>query len=183
MKNKILIIFAMAIIMGGCLTLTGCSSTYKFLAEKWDDLTDSLADSVPDNTVKNITSGLESVNNTMGKTKLTKDEKLSGERQFFENNYLGTYCSKYADYTGEEYLFGGMSVNSEGISEINLTCSLHEEEGNLKVVLITGHEEKNIFVDKGKNIKKTIKLEGGTNYIVVKGNKFSGSVEIEVLSD
>lgn len=32
--------------MIGCLTLTGCSSTYKFLAETWDDLMEYLADLV-----------------------------------------------------------------------------------------------------------------------------------------
>lgn len=180
-RCKGIILFSiLSIIMLG---LTGCADTYKTLAEKWDDFTGYLADAVPDNLTKNISESLESANNVMGEMKLTDDNDLCGQRTTEGNDYLGTYHSDYKKYTGEEYLFGGVSVDSKNISKIKISYSLSQKAGNVKILLVTGKEEKQLFKDTDKSGSKIVALQGGTNYVVIKCEKFSGTVDLTVAAE
>lgn len=115
-----------------------------------------------------------------GNMNLTKDKDLHGQREFGADRYVGNYEGTYQNFSGEEILFGGTTVDRETGNTIHVKCDVDIIEGSAEIILQSGNEEPEILVlDKGQ-YEKEIELPDGSNYISVKGNGFNGSVKIEI---
>lgn len=113
----------------------------------------------------------------MGKHELTSKHKLKGDKLKGEDDYRGSYVADYDGFTGEEYLFGGTSVEDK---EISIKCNIDSENGVIKVILSQDNNKKKVLIEKNGNIDKNINLTPGRNYIFIECKKFYGKINMEI---
>lgn len=76
-----------------------------------------------DNTIKII-----------GDNALTKDKRLVGERIFGVDYYVGTYKVNYKDFSREEILFGGTTIERKNGGIIHTKITIKGDSGSIKVI-------------------------------------------------
>lgn len=115
-----------------------------------------------------------------GDINLTKDKDLHGQREFGTDKYVGNYEGTYQNFSGEEILFGGTTVEREAGNTIHVKCDVDIREGSADIILQSGNEVPEILIQDTGQYEKEMELPDASNYISVKGNGFSGSVKIEI---
>lgn len=119
---------------------------------------------------------------------LTEDNNLKGEREFGVDDYVGSYEAEYIRFNGEEYIFGGTSMERENGSTLKVTYSLNIKSGTAALYWLGSTDEHIIFGDKDEHIITEVTAEDvyeftfnvGDNFIVLKGDDFTGSLSLKV---
>ena len=110
---------------------------------------------------------------------LTNNKKLQGEKKEGEDAYVGSYTASYEDFDGEEYIFGGTGLERETGNELTATYTLKITSGSASLVWIHSGSEYTITDTESEDTIK-ITIGSGDNYIVLKGEDFSGDLELKV---
>ena len=110
---------------------------------------------------------------------LTKENKLQGEKTEGEDAYVGSYTARYRDFDCEEYIFGATGLERETGNELTVVYTLEITSGSASLLWIHSGSEYTITDVEGEDTFE-ITIGSGDNYIVLKGEDFSGSLELEV---
>lgn len=147
-----------------CLTfcVTGCSSNQD---------KGSLKD--------NLIEGWDSWMQSFSKHALTKGKDLQGEKEKGDDEYTGTYTAAYDEFNGKEYIFGGTALNRANGNHLTVTYTLTVDEGMAELYWISGGDEYTIANDNSEDTKEYT-ISAGDNYIVLRGNDFTGNLELTV---
>ena len=184
------------------LLLSGCSDVLQSLADGTDAVlgglaegTDRIAGALADGTdavlgaaayatddsVKDaILDAYGSLIDAAGALALTPDRSLQGERVRGEDGYTRTYEAGYEDFSGTELLFGGTTLDRAAGSTVEISCSLHIEEGEAAVFLCSGGEDPVVLLSESGDYASTIEVGGRSTYIGVWGEEANGSVSIQI---
>ena len=121
-----------------------------------------------DNTIKMI-----------GDNALTKDKRLVGERVFGVDYYVGTYKVNYKDFSREEILFGGTTIERKNGGIIHTKITIKGDSGSIKVIArLKGKDI--VLGDKNGIYEVNLNVLDGGNFIIVKGDRFSGVLKLEI---
>ncbi len=155
-KSKI----ALSLMLVLCLTfcVAGCSSNH----DK-GNLKDNLID------------GWNSWMQSFSKHALTKEKDLQGEKEKGDDAYTGSYTATYDGFNGKELIFGGTALERENGNHLKVTYTLTIEKGTAELYWIAGNDEYTIANDSSEDTKEYT-ISSGDNYIVLKGDDFSGSL-------
>ena len=96
------------------------------------------------------------------------------------DDYTGSYEADYSDFTGTELLFGGTTLEREGGSTLNITCTLSLENGSASVFLRSGSDDPVVLLSESGTYTGTVEVNGASTYIGVWGEHADGSVSIEI---
>ena len=116
---------------------------------------------------------------SFSKHALTKEKDLQGEKDKGDDTYTGTYTATYDGFNGKEFIFGGTARERENGNQLKVTYTLTVEEGTAELYWVAGNDEYTIANDSAEDTKEYT-ISSGDNYIVLKGNDFSGSLKLEV---
>ena len=115
-----------------------------------------------------------------GSIELTGKSSLQGEKEKGIDDYTGTYTADYANFSGTEYLFGGISIKRESGKELSIDCTLEITEGTAKVFWISGSDEAVTLIEATGTYSDTITLPDGGNYIGIECENFTGNIELNI---
>ena len=117
---------------------------------------------------------------TAGNMELTSDFRLKGTRKYGSDHYVGDYNADCSDFSSSEILFGGTSIYRKQGNMIKITCKFNIHKGKIKLFLMSGSSRKMVLYE-GKGIyEDTLELPAGGNYIGIKGDNFTGKVELHI---
>ena len=184
------------------LLLSGCSGMMQSLADGTDavlgglaegtdrvagalaDMTDAAlgaaADATGDSVKDALVGAYGSLMDAAGSWALTPDRSLQGDRVRGEDDYTGTEEAGYEDFSGTELLFGGTTLDRAAGSTVEISCSLHIEEGEAAVFLCSGGEDPVVLLSESGDYASTIEVGGRSTYIGVWGEEANGSVSIQI---
>ena len=131
------------------------------------------------NLKNNILHGYDQWLQFSSKHALTKENKLQGKKTKGEDAYVGSYSAIYEDFDGEEYIFGATSLERETGNELTAAYTLKITSGSASLLWIHSGSEYTITDGESEDTFE-ITIGSGDNYIVLKGEDFSGSLELEV---
>ena len=191
-----------ALLLTCALLLSGCSGMMQSLADGTDavlgglaegtdrvagalaDMTDAAlgaaADATGDSVKDALVGAYGSLMDAAGSWALTPDRSLQGDRVRGEDDYTGTYEAGYEDFSGTELLFGGTTLDRAAGSTVEISCSLHIEEGEAAVFLCSGGEDPVVLLSESGDYASTIEVGGRSTYIGVWGEGVTGSVSIQI---
>ena len=104
---------------------------------------------------------------------------MQGEKDEGVDAYTGTYTAAYDGFNGKEFIFGGTALNRENGNHLQVTYKLTIEDGTAELNWIAGSDEYSIANISSEDTKEYT-ISSGDNYIVLKGDHFSGSLELTV---
>ena len=120
----------------------------------------------------------ERTSEQFGDLVLTIKSKLKGDRDFGEDHYTGTYEVVYKNFTGEEVVFGGTTIDREE-ENIHIKLEISESKGDLKIIFKLKEKEE-VLAMKDGNYEYDFNVKDGSNYLIIKGNNYSGKVNIKI---
>lgn len=132
-----------------------------------------------DNLKDNILDGYQQWMKHASKHALTKASKLQGKKKKGEDAYVGIYTADYADFDGEECIFGGTGLSREAGNELTAVYTLKVDSGSVTLTWLHSGSEYTIADKEGEDSFE-ITLDSGDNYIKLKGEDFNGSLKLEV---
>lgn len=110
---------------------------------------------------------------------LTRESDLQGEKATGDDAYVGSYTAEYENLNGEEYIFGGTGLERKDGNELTVTYTLRITSGSASLNWIHSGSEYTLSNEESSNTT-TVTLGSGDHYIVLKGENFTGSLELEV---
>lgn len=120
----------------------------------------------------------ERTSEQFGDLVLTIKSKLKGNRDFGEDHYTGIYEVVYKDFTGEEVVFGGTTIEREN-EDIHIKLEISESKGDLKIIFKLKEKEE-VLAMKDGTYEYDFNVKDGSNYLIIKGNNYSGKVNIKI---
>ena len=126
-----------------------------------------------------VIDGYDNLIQFFGKQTLTSDKDLVGERKYADDEYTGSYEADYDRFNGEEFLFGGTTLEREDGSALKVTYTLEITEGTASLYRIASGEEHTIADEDSDDVYE-FTISAGDNYIVLKGEEFTGALIITV---
>lgn len=120
----------------------------------------------------------ERTSEQFGDLVLTIKSKLKGDRDFGEDHYTGIYEVVYKDFTGEEVVFGGTTIEREN-EDIHIKLEISESKGDLKIIFKLKEKEE-VLAMKDGTYEYDFNVKDGSNYLIIKGNNYSGKVNIKI---
>ena len=127
----------------------------------------------------NLIDGWDNWIQSFSKHALTKEKDLQGEKDEGADAYTGTYVAAYDGFNGKEFIFGGTALNRENGNHLQVTYKLTIEDGTAELNWIAGSDEYSIANISSEDTKEYT-ISSGDNYIVLKGDNFSGNLELTV---
>ena len=127
----------------------------------------------------NLLDGYNNFLQFSSKHALTKESKLQGKKIKGEDAYVGSYTAEYESFDGKEYIFGATGLERETGSDLTAAYKLKITSGSASIVWIHGGSEYTITNSEGEDTFQ-ITIGSGDNYIVLEGEDFTGSLELEV---
>lgn len=127
----------------------------------------------------NLIDGWDRWIQSFSKHALTKEKDLQGEKEEGVDAYTGTYVATYDGFNGKEFIFGGTALNRENGNHLQVTYKLTIEDGSAELNWIAGSDEYSVANISSEDTKEYT-ISSGDNYIVLKGDNFSGSLELTV---
>lgn len=120
--------------------------------------------------------------------RLTEDKSLKGERESGIDDYVGSYEAEYTRFNGEEYIFGGTSMERENGSTLKVAYSLNIKSGTAALYwlgstdehIISGDKEEHMIAEATARDVYEFTFHAGDNFIVLKGDDFTGSLTLKV---
>lgn len=132
-----------------------------------------------DNLKEDLLDGFDHWMQSLSKYALTKEKDLQGEKKTGTDDYTGTYAADYRGFNGEEVLFGGTAWERKNGNRLDVTYTLTIESGTAKLTWISGTDAYTITDESGSGTK-TYTLSAGDNYLVLKGEDFTGRLDVTV---
>lgn len=120
----------------------------------------------------------ERTSEQFGDLVLTIKSKLKGDRDFGEDHYTGTYEVVYKNFTGEEVVFGGTTIDREE-ENIHIKLEISDSIGDLKIIFKLKEKEE-VLAMKDGTYEYDFNVKDGSNYLIIKGNNYSGKVNIKI---
>lgn len=111
----------------------------------------------------------------LGKTQITDDNDLIGERHCGEDEYVGSYFVDCDNQTGKDVIFGGGSIEER---EVRVYGTLKADSGKAVVRIRTNEDVIELEPDEEGTFETTLSLTSGGNYIMVNYEDFSGEIEL-----
>lgn len=134
-----------------------------------------------ENLKDNLLDGYNRLLQAGSKHALTNSSSLQGEKIKGNDTYVGSYTAEYEDFNGKEYIFGGTDLERGSGSSSRLTVAFRLKIISGKVCLTWIHSGSEYTIaNADRNDTITITLGAGDNYIVLNGENFSGSLEMQV---
>lgn len=127
----------------------------------------------------NLIDGWNNWMQSLSKHALTKNKDLQGKKTNGDDEYTGTYIAAYDRFNGKELIFGGTGLDRENGNHLKVTYTLTIKEGTAELYWIAGNDEYTIANDGSENTKEYT-ISFGDNYIVLKGENLTGSLELVV---
>lgn len=159
-RNVIIVTLLFALVF----FLTGCGSSYEEGGKEWKD---------------NFIEGYNSWLQSFSRFSLTGDGTLKGKKDKGVDEYTGTYSAEYESFNGKEFLFGGTSLERKDGSDLEVVYSIKITSGSATLYWLTSGEEYTIS-DKDGDGTYNLTLRSGDNYIILKGENYSGSLSLTV---
>ena len=132
-----------------------------------------------DNVKDNVINGFNDMLQHFSKYALTDEKDLKGDNTKWEDTYTGSYVADYEDFNGEEYIFGGTSLERDKGSDLTVTYELTVDSGTVRFYWRDKEEEK-IIADTSDTGTYSVTLEEGDNYLTLEGDDFCGSLRVTV---
>ena len=110
----------------------------------------------------------------LGKIELTSKRDLIGKREN-QDDYTGVYSADCKNESGKDVVFGGTSLNAR---KIHLLGRIETEKGSAVLRVRSGAKVKEYSPDENGKFDLDLKF-GGSSYIVVCFDKFSGKIELK----
>lgn len=123
---------------------------------------------------------LESYDNalsSLGRYCLTEDDCLIGTRSFAGDDYTGSYSAQYQGQSGREVVFGGTSIEDRSL---RISGRVVVSEGSAELCVRLGTAVVLLETGQDGSFDSEIRLTGGSNYVMLDFENFTGSVEIAV---
>ena len=105
---------------------------------------------------------------------------MKGRLEKGGDDYTGSYEADYSDFSGTELLFGGTTLEREGGSALNITCTLSLENGSAAVFLRSGSDDPVVLLSESGAYTGTVEVNGASTYIGIWGEHADGKVSIEI---
>lgn len=155
-RQGVLLALCLTVIFTGCSLSSGRGSLKENLLESFDHWMQSLSQCV-----------------------LTKEEDLQGQKEAGIDAYTGSYTASYRKFNGEEVLFGGTSWKRENGNRLEVTYVLTIESGTAQLCWISGND---VYIAGSESAEDTkeYSISSGDNYLVLKGENFTGSLAVTV---
>ena len=129
--------------------------------------------SLKDNLMESFDHWMQSLSNCA----LTREKDLQGEKRRGSDDYSGTYTADYQKFNGEEVLFGATAWERKSGNRLEVTYVLTIERGTAELLWISGTDLYTITSESQKGTK-TCTLAAGDNYLVLKGENFTGRLDV-----
>lgn len=126
-----------------------------------------------------LINGYDDFIQSVSKHALTGDKDLMGERKHTNDEYTGTYEADYENFNGEEFLFGGTALERKDGSALKVTYTLEITQGTASLYRVASGEEYTITDEDSDDVYE-FTIGAGDNYIVLKGEDFTGALTITV---
>lgn len=175
-------------IVSGCLALlilltglTGCSLTRELAGGVVKELKEN-EDGIRRELVELWNGFLDEVNDwaeAAARRSVTEDAALKGERRKGADNYTGSYEADYERFTGEEYIFGGTVLKRRNGNDLRAVYSLSVQSGTAALYWLDGEEE-HLIADASGSGRYEFTIHAGGNFIVLKGEDFTGGLSLTV---
>ncbi len=110
----------------------------------------------------------------LGKSQLTSNLNLIGERYDENDDYTGAYRCNADDVTGRDCIYGGCAIDERKIS---LKGKVNTESGELKIRVRHGAETEYVAVDKDGSFEDVLEFDSGGNYIIIEYDDFTGEID------
>ena len=127
----------------------------------------------------NLIDGWDNWMQSFSEQALTKEKELQGEKDKGDDAYTGTYTATYDEFNGKEFIFGGTALERANGNKLTVTYTLSIDEGTAELYWIAGSDEYTIANDNSEDTKEYT-ISSGDNYIVLKGEDFSGTLTLTV---
>lgn len=127
----------------------------------------------------NIIKTYDNINKTLGDLSLTNDSNLKGTRTFGIDHYVGTYKVEYKNFNGKEILFGGTTIERKNGSTIKINIEVKNSKGKLEIIMNTKNKEE-MLVNHDGTYEYEFDIKDGSNYFLISGTKYSGTINIEI---
>ncbi|MCI9436576.1 MAG: hypothetical protein HFH85_05305 [Lachnospiraceae bacterium] len=124
---------------------------------------------------KLLSDTLEEVAGFFGASQITGDENLIGERLYGRDAYTGRYLADCDKVTGRDVVFGGASVESR---KLYLSGYIQAYSGTAVIRIRTNWEVVELEPDEDGYFETELNLESGGNYVIVKFEDFTGTVDL-----
>ena len=117
--------------------------------------------------------------NNVDSNGLTKIESLIGKKNSVKNSaFKGDYEATYLDFKGREYIFGGMKVKKQDLTNLTITYSVQKDSGMLSIYILNDEKKIEILND---DLNGKYEFVGNSNsYIVIEGEQFNGKINISI---
>lgn len=110
-----------------------------------------------------------------GKTQVSEDKKLQGERHLSEDAYVGSYLATCEKANGREVIFGGGSLKERTVF---LHGTLKTQSGKATLSVRLGEKKQEIPVNEDGSFETVLEMQGGGNYIMLDYADFNGTVTL-----
>lgn len=110
-----------------------------------------------------------------GKQTLSSNFELIGKRYDKKDNYTGGYKCDADNQSGEDVAYGGCKIDN---ISLRLKGKIDTQAGKAKIRVKTGLDEKIIETDENGFMDESIHFTGGSGYIIVEYESFTGTVDI-----
>lgn len=125
---------------------------------------------------ENIVDGFSNVVEFLGKTQLTSEYKLIGERYDEKDDYTGCYKCSADDETGQDVIYGGCSISD---IDLKIKGRVETDLGNAKICIRCGSDTYEIKTDENGFFEDKIEFDGGGSYVIIQYEHFSGNIDLK----
>lgn len=111
----------------------------------------------------------------LGQTQITDDRDSIGERNLFDDSYVGGYRADCEEETGKDVIFGGASIEER---KLRIHGTVTTRFGKATVRIRQNRDVIELETDEDGNFETNLSLDNGGNYIMVNYEDFTGTVEL-----
>lgn len=118
---------------------------------------------------------LEDTTAKLGASQITADKDLIGERLYAKDTYTGRYLADCDGNTGKDVVFGGGSIETR---KLYIYGCIITYSGKATVRIRMNEDVVELETDEEGYFQTELNLESGGNYIMVKYEDFTGTVDL-----
>lgn len=122
-----------------------------------------------------IYSWLEKTAAALGRSQITSDSELIGERFVETDSFTGEYTAQCRDDSGRDVIFGGGRIRSGKLFVSGKICVT---QGSVTICARINQEKIKIPLEADGSFSVTLNLESGGNYVMIDYDDFTGSAKL-----
>ena len=127
----------------------------------------------------NLIDGWDNWMQSFSKHALTKGKDLQGEKDKGDDAYTGTYTATYDEFNGKEFIFGGTALERANGNQLTVNYTLTIDEGTAELSFAIVYSSLPAIQYNSEDTKEYT-ISSGDNYIVLKGEDFSGTLTLTI---